>query len=257
MIVMHNPKPEIRNPKWLVGVMAALACAAVAGCSRLDVINGRLNAIGDAQARTLVRDTLWAEGSKYRWADHGSIRAEVTWTEHRPLGDIASDEVWHLDLWSGQVRVDRPGAVVADPDDLAARALAAGRARIVRELLPMPLSLTYPGQEVSYVGTRTGVGEARTWQRLLVAYQAAGRAKDDRMVVEILQAARRVDAALIRWSEFPFVGRLMRVEMDQWRPVQEISISRRWRFTPVDDKGAALGPARYTVLLKHVEFDKP
>lgn len=252
---------------------AVLVCLALAGagCTRLDALHRRLEAIDDGAARTIVRDALWAHGSKYRWAEHGALRAEVTRTVHRPLGDSATDEVWLLDLWSGALRVEVPACrrvTVYDGQawrvfidgrqaaDLEARAQAAGDARLVAGLLPMPLSLAAPGQRVAFAGTRTGPGEARAWQRLLVTYPA-GAGAGDQAVVEVRQDSHRVEAVLIRWSEPPFVGRPMRVEMDDWRPAGGLLLSRRWRFIPTDDQGAPTGPALYTVRVKQIDLDPP
>jgi len=253
---------------------ALLALAtAVVGCTRTDALNRRLAAIGDPAARAIVRDALWADGSKYRWADHAALRADVTRTVHRPLGDSTTEEVWLVDLWGGRFRVEVPaerrvaaydGAlwhVFADgrvAASLEARAAAAGDARLLTELLPMPLSLTAPGQKVSYAGIRTGPGEARTWQRLRITpAPAPGRVADDQTVVEVRQDTHRVEAVLIRWPELPLAGRPMRVEMDDWRPAEGLLLSRRWRFFPVDDRGEPTGPALYTVRVKRIEFDPP
>ncbi len=252
---------------------AALVSLALAGggCTRLDALNRRLEAIDDATARTIVRDALWAHGAKYGWAEHAALRAEVTRTVRRPLGDSATDEVWLLDLWSGALRIEAPAyrrVTVYDGQawrvfidgretaDLEARAQAAGDARLVAGLLPMPLSLTAPGQRVAFAGTRTGPGEARTWQRLLVTYPD-GAGTGDEAVVEVRQDSHRVEAVLIRWSEPPFVGRPMRVEMDDWRPAGDLLLSRRWRFIPTDDQGAPTGPALYTVRVKRIDLDPP
>ncbi|MBE3069360.1 MAG: hypothetical protein IMZ66_03900 [Planctomycetes bacterium] len=245
----------------------------VAGCTRTDVLNRRLAAIGDPAARAIVRDALWAAGSKYRWAEHTALRADVTRTVHRPLGDSTTEEVWLVDLWGGRFRVEVPaerrvaaydgaswhvfaeGRVTAN---LEARAAAAGDARLLTTLLPMPLSLTAPGQEVSYAGIRTGPGEARAWQRLSITQApASGYGADDEAVVEVRQDTHRVEAVLIRWPELPFAGRPMRVEMDDWRPADGLLLSRRWRFFPIDDRGDPTGPALYTVRVKRIEFDPP
>ena len=245
--------------------------AASAGCSRLDLVNWRLGAIGDEQARTVLLDTLWAHGSTYRWVDHATLRAEVTWTEHSPLGDTATDRVWLLDPWAGKVRTERPaerqvaladGASVRvfvdgkETEDLAAKAQAVGDVRLARELLPMPFALTAAGRKFAYVGLRLGPGEARVWQRLLVTYPgAADFGLDDRMVVEVRKDTHRVDNVLIQWPELPFVDRPMRVEMVEWWDLGGLALSRLWRFVPISESGKATGPAMYTVRVKRLAFD--
>jgi len=90
-----------------VALLAGVAAlAAAGGCSRLSVLDGRIDAIGDAEARRLIRDALWVGGSKYEWIKHDTIRAEVTRTDHAPLGDVVIDEVWLLGLWDGKVRME-------------------------------------------------------------------------------------------------------------------------------------------------------
>lgn len=256
-----------------VGVFLAVAvvAAVAAGCSRCDTLSRRLDAIEDETARRIVRDAVWAHGSKYRWAECQVLRAEVTRTEHRPRGDADTDEVWLLDPVGGRFRIERParrevtvfdGSRLrifrngAETTDLAARGRAAGDARLVTELLPMPLSLAREGCDLLYVGTRTGPGEARTWHRLMVTYgPASGYSGDDRTVVEVRKGSDRVETALIRWSEDPFFGRLMRVRMDDWRPADGLVISRRWRITPIDEAGVPTGPVLYTVRIRRVEVN--
>ena len=250
--------------------MLVLAVAA-GGCSRLGIVNWRLGAIGDEQARTVLLDALWAHGSTYRWVAHAGLRAEVTWIEHRTLGDAATDMVWLVDPWGGKVRAERPAehlVVLADgaslrvfaegkeTQDLAARARAAGDVRLAQQLLPMPFSLTAAGVKVASAGLRVGPGEARLWQRLRVTHGgAAAIGPADRMVVEVRKDTRRVDNVLIRWAGLPFLGRPMRVEMVEWWELDGLALSRLWRFVPIDESGKATGPAMYTVRVKRLEFD--
>ncbi len=256
-----------------VGVFLAVAvvAAAAAGCSRCDTLSRRLDAIEDETARRIVRDAVWAHGSKYRWAECQVLRAEVTRTEHRPHGDADTHEVWLLDPVGGRFRIERParrevtvfdGSRLrlfrngAETTDLAARGRAAGDARLVTELLPMPLSLAREGCDLLYVGTRTGPGEARTWHRLMVTCgPASGYSGDDRTVVEVRKGSDRVETVLIRWSEDPFFGRLMRVRMEDWRPADGLVISRRWRLTPIDEAGVPTGPVLYTIRIRSVEVN--
>jgi len=285
-----------------VGVFLAVAvvAAAAAGCSRCDTLSRRLDAIEDETARQIVRNAVWAHGSKYRWAECQVLRAEVTRTEHRPRGDADTCEVWLLDPVGGRFRIERParrevtvfdGSRLrifrngAETTDLAARGRAAGDARLVTELLPMPLSLAREGCDLLYVGTRTGPGEARTWHRLMVACGPASgyswgdsgdeeyalvrwsedpffgrrlmrwRMDDLVAVVEIRKGTDRVETVLIRWSEDPFFGRLMRVRMDDWRPADGLVISRRWRLTPIDEAGVPIGPVLYTIRIHRVEVN--
>jgi len=265
-----------RLPPWAAGALAALAAlvAVAAGCSRVDLLKSRLDAIEDDAARRIVRDAIWAHGSVYRWAGCRALRADVVRTEHRPLGDTDARETWVADPCTGAFRIESPARrEVATFDglalrifrdgretaDLEARGRAVGNARLVQELLAMPVSLAAPGCEVSYVGTRVGPGDARTWQCLLVGYgPQTGHSPDDRAVVEIRKGTDRVEAVLVRWSEWPFFGRRMRVEMDDWRPVDGPAadgpvVSRRWRFIPIDESGEPTGPARYTLRLERVE----
>lgn len=261
-------RPAVAHAVWGALVITALAAG---GCSRLDILNGRLGAIADEQARTVLLDALWAHGSTYRWADHSNLRAAVAWTDHSPLGDRTTEMVWLLDPWNNRVRVDRPAertvALAVGPrlqvfadgketSDLAARAQAAGDVRFVRQLLPMPFSLTEDGLNIAWAGTRTGPGEARVWQRLLATSRRAGDfGQNDRTVVEIRKDTHRVDDVVIQWPELPLLDRPMRVEMVEWWDAGGLALSRLWRFVPTDESGKATGPAMYTVRVKRLEFD--
>lgn len=270
-------------PRRAVGVFLAVAVVATVagGCSRWHTLNRHLDAIEDDDARRIVRDAIWAHGSKYRWANCEVLRAEVTRTEHRPCGDADTREVWLLDPVGGRFRIETPArreVTVFDGSrlrifrngvettDVAARGRAAGDARLVTELLPMPLSLARQGRRITYAGMRTGPGEARTWQRLTVTYgPGSGYSGDDRTEVEIRKGTDRVETVVIRWSEDPFFGRPMRVRMDDWRPADwqpanwrpadRLVVSRRWRLTPIDEAGAPTGPVLYTVRIRRVEVN--
>jgi len=269
-----------RQP-WVWAVLAAAVAAGLGGCGRLDRLNRGLAAVTDERAGEVLRDCLWADGSHYRWMDHETIRCEVMRTDHRPLGDKATEEIWWLDIWGGRVRIERPSekeVITCDglgwhvfvggrrTQDAVRRAEAAGAGRMVRELVTMPLSLILYGREIGYLGERIGPAEARTWDRLIVAYGEGGSpraaAAGDRMVAEIERQSRRVDAVLVCWSEWPFLGRRFRVAMDDWRPVtaaggsaDEVLVSHRWRFFPVDEAGATTGPPYYTIRIRKAEFD--
>ena len=260
------------------GVFVALAVGLIlavgaGSCSRLDRLSARIDAISSDRARVVVRDCLWEHGSHYQWARHRSIRCEVERTDHRPGGDVASEEVWLLDIVGDRVRVEKPDlgrTVVFDglfwrvfeagkeTKDLEARAEAAGDARMVRELVPMPFSLLRPGLGIEYLGSYAGPGEARAWDRLLVRYgRESGSSDRDRAVVEIRQDTSRLEAVIIRWSELPFVGRRYRVELDDWRPEAGLLVSHRWRFFAVDETDKRIGPARWTVRIKRLQWDVP
>jgi hypothetical protein len=43
--------------------------------------------------------------------------------------------------------------------------------------------------------------------------------------------------------------------MDDWHPADGLVVSRRWRFTPIDESGAATGPVQYTVRIHRVEVN--
>jgi len=254
-----------------VCLAVAMAAAAGGGCSRYATLKRRLNAIDDDAARRIVRDAVWAHGSKYRWADCTALRAEVTRTEHRPGGNAVTDQTWLLDPVGGRARIETPArreVIVFDgwrlcvfrdgqeTDDIGARGRAAGTVRLVTELLAMPLSLARDGRRVTYAGTRAGTGEAHAWHRLVVTdAPGAGYAADDRTVVEVRDGTDRVERVFIRWSQDPFFGRRMRVQMDDWRPADRLLVSRRWRLTPIDESGAAAGPVRYTVRIRRVEVN--
>jgi hypothetical protein len=234
-------------------------------------MNGRLSRIGDEEARTILLDALWAHGSTYRWADHANLRAEITWIEHRPSGDAATDMVWLVDPWGGNVRIERPASrsvavygggtwrVFVDgneTDDLGARAQALGDGRMAGLLLPMPFGLAGPDLAISYVGTRLGPGEARLWQRLLVTMRRPGPfGAQDRTVVEVRKDTHRVDNVLVQWPEPPLLDRPMRVEMVEWWPQDGLYLSRLWRLIPIDEAGRTTGPVLYTVRVKRLEFD--
>jgi len=252
---------------------AALAAAAVAGCSRADRLEARAGAVRDDRARALLRDAVWHHGSKYAWAEAGTLRAEVTWTEHRPLGDRTRREVWTVDPVTGHCRLETPAAgetIVRDGlglrvkrggkavADALARARAAGRVRLATELLTLPVSLLGEGRKVVYAGTEVGPGSTRTWDRLMVVYgPRRGGRRGDRLVVALRQGGRRIDRALLRWSEPPFIGRPMRVDLDLWRPAGDLRISRRWRLTPADEAGEPTGPVRYTVRIEEITTGAP
>jgi hypothetical protein len=250
-----------------------LAAALPAGCSRLDRLTARLDAVRDDRARTLVRDTLWHHGSRYAWAEAGALRAEVVWTEHRPGGDDVRREIWTVDPITDACRIEVPAAgetVVSGSAglwverggepvaDALARARAAGRVRLATELLTLPVSLVGEGRRLVHAGTEVGPGETRTWDRLMVVY-GPGRGGDtgDRMVVAVRQQGGRIDRALVRWSEPPFIGRTMRVDLDLWQPAGDLIVSRRWRFIPADDAGEAEGPVRYNVRIEEIETGAP
>jgi len=257
---------------------AAVALVLLAGCSRLQQANARLDAIASDQARGLVRDCLWKHGSVPRWVKHETVRCDVERIEHapgfaqaEPGGDRVSREVWVLDTAGGRVRIEQPDAdrviVAGGPGgslfvggkragDLESRDEAVGLAREVRELLAMPFSLLEPGIDIEYLGSETGPAEARVWDRLLVRYgRGSGASSNDRAVVEIRHETSRVEAVIIRWSELPFLGRRYRVQMDDWRPEEDLLVSHRWRFFPADDAGQAAGPPRWTVRVKRWEWD--
>ena len=253
---------------------AALAAAAVlTGCSRTDRLDARLDAVRDDRARRLLRDAVWHHGSKYAWAEAGPLRAEVTWTEHRPLGDHARREVWTVDPVTDHCRLETPGTdevVTRDGlglrverggeavTDALARARAAGRVRLATELLTLPVSLVGEGRQVVHAGTDVGPGETRRWDRLMVVYSPErGGRTGDRLVVALRQGSGRIDRALVRWSEPPFTGRPMRVDLDLWQPVGDLCVSRRWRFTPADAQGAPAGPVRYTARIDQVTTGAP
>jgi len=252
---------------------AAVTAAVLAGCSRADRLSARADAVRDDRARTLLRSALWHHGSKYAWAEAGSLRAEVAWTEHRPLGDRTRREVWTVDpvtedcrievpaegetIVSGGLglRVERGGKRVADA---LARARAAGRVRLATELLTLPVSLLSQGRRIVHAGTEVGPGGSRTWDRLMVVYDAGrGGERGDRMVVAVGGEGRRIDRALLRWSEPPFIGRTMRVDLDLWQPAGGLRISRRWRLRPADEAGDPAGPVRYTVRIEAIETGAP
>ena len=252
---------------------AVLALALAGGCARRDVLAGRLRDIPDDYARRVLSDSIWACGNIYRWADHTTLRLEVARTDHTPGAEIRSDEVWLLDLAGGRVRIEKTAArqvTVYDgaswrvfiqgkeTRDLEARAQAAGDVAIVRGLATLPFGLLDPNLKIMYVGTRAGPGEARVWDRLLVTCQAgSGIEPGDRTVVEINQQSRRVDAVLITWSESPFLAGCYRVEMDEWWTLGHLALAHRLRLAPIDDKGVATGPVRWTFEVRSATFDVP
>jgi len=279
-----NPWASVRRT-WQPA--AAVALVLLAGCSRLDRASLRIDGIASDQARGLVRDCLWKHGSVPRWVKHETVRCEVERIEHapgfapaergfaqaEPGGDRVSREVWVLDTAGGRVRIEQPDAdrvIVANDlgvglfiggkraGDLESRDEAVGLTREVRELLVMPFSLLDPGIEIEYLGSETGPAEARVWDRLLVRYgRGSGASSNDRAVVEIRRETSRVEAVVLRWSELPFLGRRYRVQMDDWRPEEDLLVSHRWRFFPADDAGQAAGPPRWTVRVLQWKWDVP
>jgi hypothetical protein len=260
-------------------VLAAAVAATVlvlalgGGCARHDVLANRLRDMPDDYARRVLSDSVWACGDIYRWAGHATLRLEVARIGHVPGAETRNDEVWLLDLAGGRVRIEKAAArqvIVYDGlswrvfiqgnemRDLEARADAAGDVAVARGLATLPFGLLDPRLGISYVGTRTGPGEARVWDRLLVACQAgSGFEPGDRTLVEINKQSRRVDAALITWSEAPFLGGCYRVEMDEWWTTADLALAHRLRFVPVNDKGEPIGPARWTLEVRSAVFDVP
>jgi hypothetical protein len=240
----------------------------------------------DDYARRVLADSIWACGDIYRWADRRTLRLELTRTEHRPArqgdavaspaGDIAADEVWLVDLEGGRVRIEKPAArpatvtlagdglscrvfVAGKPSgDLLLRAAAAGDVAIARTLALLPFSLLGPGLKIAYVGTRSGPGETRTWNRLLVTYDpGTGYEPGDRTLVEFNKDTHFVDAAFICWGEDPFLGGCWRVDMDEWWTAAGLTLAHRWRFVPVSETGVPTGPVRYTFQVRSMTFDVP
>lgn len=242
-----------------------------AACTRVAVYKQRLAGIASDTAREAVRETLWAHGSFYHWADHRTLRCEVAWTEHRPLETTTRQAVWLLDTERGRLRIEEPGTgQVAlfdgmtwrirvdgkETEDAAARMRAAGEARVLRELAPMPFSLLAPGLEIGYLGLREGPAEARAWQQLLVAYGAgSGESDMDRMIVETRRKTHRVEAVIIQWPEMPFNGRRYRVEMDDWQESGKVRLARRYRFYPADESGGRGGAIRFEARVTRLDLD--
>jgi len=251
----------------------AVATVAAAGCSRQQILLDRLRSLPDSSASRVLGDSLWADGSVYRWARHTTLRSEVARTEHRPLGDVVTREVWTLDLVGGRVRIEKPGSreVVTfdglawhvfvggkESGDLEKRADAAGDGILARQIMPMPFSLLDPGHAIEYVGVRTGPGETHSWDRLLVTLGPPSPWEPgDRMLVEFDRLTHRASAVLASWLEPPFLGGRWRVDMDEWLPTGDLVLSKRWRLTPIDDAGAATGPVRWTLEVTAAEWDAP
>jgi len=256
--------------RFRTALLVAVA-AVVAGCSRQEVLLDRLRGLPDETAGRVLRDALWADGSVYRWARHTTLRSQVTRTEHHPLGDVVTQEVWTLDLVGGRLRIEKPdaGQVTTfdglawhvfvggkESGDLELRADAAGDALLARQVMPMPFSLLDPGLAIEHVGTRTGPGETRSWDNLWVTLgPGTPWESGDRMLLEFNRQTHRVDAVLACWWESPFLGGRWRVDMDLWWPTGNVTLSRRWRLTPIDDAGVAAGPVRWTFQVTGAEFD--
>ena len=252
---------------------AILALVLAAGCARHDVLTNRLRDMPDDYARRILSDSIWACGDTYRWAAPKTLRLEVARIDHSPGAESRIDEVWLLDLAGGRVRIEKTAVrqvTLYDGfswrvfiqgkrvEDLESRGQAAGDVAVVRGLATLPFNLLDPNLKVIYAGTRTGLGEACAWDRLLVTCQAgSGFEPGDRIVVEINKKSRRVDAAFITWSEVPFLGGCYRVEMDEWRTTADLALASRLRLVPVDDKGAAAGPVRWTFEVRSATFDAP
>jgi len=262
-------RPALRP---VVGCVAAsLLAAALAGCTRAHCLTYRLDDVRDDRARTLLRDAVWAHGSKYAWAEAGVLRAEVTWAEHHPVDGRTRREVWAVDPVTGGCRIEIPATDEVMTRDLRglrvtrggkavceahARALAAGRVRLATELLPLPVSLPGKGRAVTCAGDRIGPAEARRWQRLAVAYgPGSGMTPGDRTVVELAAGSNRVARAILWWSDLPLASRPTCVEMDVWQPVGDLLVSRRWRFRPANEAGEPIGPVRATLRIDAITTD--
>jgi len=261
----------MRPSGWAAAVLAVLV--ALGGCARKDAMLSRLRAIDDNRAREVVSDALWGGGSMFAWAGHQTLRLEIAWTDHAPPDGRTHNEVWWLDTVGGRLRIESPEArevavfdgltwrVLVDgreTDDLVRRAEAAGRGMMLRQLATLPFSLLDPDAKIMYVGTRTVPAEAKAWNRLFVTY--AGGAfyePGDRLVVEVNCDTRRIDTVGLCWAETPFLGGDWRVDMDEWFPAGDLVLSRRWRFTPVNQAGDATGPMRWTVRVTGVALDVP
>ena len=253
--------------------VAILALALAGGCARRDVLTARLRDMPDEAARRTLSDAIWAGGDIYRWADRKSLRLEVARIDHVPGAESRTDEVWLLDLAGGRVRIEKPVArqvtlydgaswrifiAGRETRDLEARAQAAGDVAVVRGLATLPFGLLEANLKIVYAGTRTGPGEARVWDRLLATYAGgSGFEPGDRTLVEINKQSRRVDAALITWSEAPFLAGCYRVEMDEWWTTGDLALAHRLRLVPVDDKGLPTGPVRWTFEVRSAAFDVP
>ncbi|MCX5655130.1 MAG: hypothetical protein NTY65_10835 [Planctomycetota bacterium] len=252
---------------------ALIALALAGGCARRDVLTARLRDVPDDFARRVLSDAIWAGGDIYRWASHTTLRLEVVRTDHIPGAESRSDEVWLLDLVGGRVRIEKTAVQQVtvydgaswrvfvqgkETRDLESRARAAGDVAVVRGLATLPFSLLDPSLKIIHVGSRTGPGEARAWDRLLVTAQAgSGLVPGDRTLLEFSKDKRRIDAACITWSEEPFLGGSYRVEMDEWWPTADLALARRMRFAPVNDKGEPAGPVRWTFEVRRAAFDVP
>ncbi len=264
----RGPEPPDGGAAAVLAIAAACAVLTAAGCGPADLLRRRIDALPDRRARNLVRDALWRHGSLWAWAEAGALEADVLWTEHRPGGDLTERQRWVVDPLSGRCRIEIPETgerIVRDGlglrvtrngkrvDDPTARARAATLVRLATELLPLPASLPAPGHRVRYLGRRTGPGEARAWERLLVTYDpATGAAPGDRLVVELRAPKALVDRVLVVWADPPLAGRPYRVEMDAPLPAGDLLVSRRWRLIPADAEGRPTGPPRYTVRVERV-----
>lgn len=257
----------------LLVVALLVTAAALAGCSRQERLSHRLDTVRDDRARSLLRDMVWHHGSKYTWAEGGALRAVVTWTDHRPAADRSRREVWTVDPVTDACRIEVPAEATVitrggfglrveqggkTVTDALARARAAGRVRLATELLTLPVGLLGQGRRAVHAGTAVGPGGTRTWDRLMVVYgPGRGGETGDRMVLFVGDQGRRIDRAVVRWSEPPFIGRPMRVDLGLWRPVGDLRVTRHWRFTPADNAGEPAGPVRYTVRIEAIETGAP
>ncbi len=219
--------------------LAAVALVA-AGCARYQVLQGRIDAIGDAGARTVVRDLLWRHGSIYAWADLATMEAEAEVVSHGPGGDAAWTERWRLDVQEAALTRTAPEAALPPARRPGFEAVAAA-------MLAAPLVPVRPGRTVRRLDPRVGPAGTPTWNRLRVTDPGG-----DVTVLETGAATGRLDAAVLAWRTMPWPGAPLRVALDDWRTVGAVRIAHRWRLYGADLGGRAAGPTLVTVRLRNV-----
>jgi len=279
----------IRNRAGALVLIALLAAAALAGCSRLDRFASHLRSIQDPDAYDTINECLWAHGSFYYWVSHRSLRCRVARSEYYITAvPEVGHEIWLLDLERNRFRVERPAEEVVEvfdgvtwrvfrggvlQQDPSALARAAADAHLARELLTLPFSLFEPHRcQIIYAGPETNPGGGRAWHRLAVRYPpSTDHLPRDRMLIYIRsetdgvvrKRTDMIDKVVLHWSEAPFNGQPFLVEFGLYEQVGEIKFPARWDFYPAEaadnlpGRYVRKGPLRQQFRLTGITFDVP
>jgi hypothetical protein len=270
---------------WLLQIAVALVALVVSGCNRVDRFAQAVRSVSDPEARQMVRETLWAHGSFYRWVEHNGLRCQVTIKEYRVGKTNVERQEWLLDLEKGRWRIEKPDQGVVEvfdgvalrvfkdgqlQEDLADRAGALADARLPWGILVLPFSLIEPpGCQLIYAGREESAGGGRAWNRLAVRYRPeTGHLWQDRMLIfvraepdgYIRRRTEMIERLLLRWSDPPFNGEPVLVELGLYEWARGIAFATQWDFYPAkapDKPGQYVrkGAARWQVQISELTLD--